>query len=102
MASNQQPLSSLAQNGPDVAVTYNANKNGIVGNTNFINLILWFIIIGAITYIILYTLKPEIVQTRDATGRPTGQADVSKVLIASIIVALIVVAIIYFINAAKL
>lgn len=95
MSSTQLPLNSLAPTDTDVSVVTTAPKNNVMSN-NFINLLLWFIIITAIVYLILYFLKPSFLLKPDSTV-----VDVSKTLITSIIIALIFIFILYLIRGCR-
>ena len=63
---------------------------------NFLNLLIWFLLISVAVYLFLfYLLNPTILQTQDATGSHTGNADAAKTLLASIIIAIFIVFAIY-------
>ena len=93
--STRQPLSTLAQTTPSPTVITATPKKQSIVSGNFVNLLLWFLIIAAVVFFILYLLKPDMVQRRDAVGIPTGEVDSSKALIGAIIVAIIIVFVIY-------
>jgi hypothetical protein len=59
--------------------------------------VLSFIIIALIVYFILYLWKPTWLQKTDANG-PTGQIDVGKTIIASVIITLIILLIVWIIR----
>lgn len=61
-----------------------------VGTKDLTNYLLWFLIAGVIGFIVLYLLKPTLIQKTDATGKPTGEVDWVKALIGAIIAGLIV------------
>ncbi len=65
------------------------------------NLLLWFFIIAVIAWFLLYTIKPDAVQKRNAAGIVTGEVDWGRLLIASIIIALVVILFIWLIRAAN-
>lgn len=92
--SSRLNIDALAPDTTDVTVA----TNGAKANNNFLNLLLWFLIIAVIVYIILYLLKPAFVQSRDANGVQTGNVDVSKALITSIVVALVIILILYLLR----
>ena len=72
-------------------------RNAIFGH-GFLGFFIVFIIIALITYGILFLLKIDAVQRKDATGLPTGEIDQSKAIIWSIVIALIIVVLIYLLR----
>lgn len=98
MSSLKQPLSSLAQESPDVA-TYNAPSK-MFGGGSFVSYIIWFVIIAIVIWLILWATKPAFVQKLDVLGKPNGEIDQAKAIIAAIVISLIIVAIIWLIRSA--
>ena len=64
-------------------------------NRSLLTLVLWFIIFAVAGWIILWSWKPDIVQTTDSQGNPTGEPDGAKVLIGAVIFGLLAVIVIY-------
>jgi hypothetical protein len=108
MASSSQPLTNLApscavvssEQTKVVAPVIATNSGGFCGSA-IGGLLLWFFIIAVITWFILYMLKPEAIQKRNAAGVATGEVDWGRLLIASIIIALIIVLFIWLIRSAN-
>ena len=63
--------------------------------------LIWFVILAALAWVILYAIKPNIIRQTNALGVPTEAVDQGKLLIASIIVSIILLAILYLINVFK-
>lgn len=109
MASSSQPLTNLAPGcsviateQPKVVVPVTAAAATVgFGGINIGSLLLWFFIVAVIAWFILYTMKPEAIQKRNAAGVATGEVDWGRLLIASIIIALVVVLFIWLIRAAN-
>ena len=94
-----QPIQTLAPERIDVVVT---PTNGVISHgINWGALLLWFFIIGAIAYFILWLVKPSWLQATGPLGAPTGVADVWKTLLAAIVIAIIIIAIIYLIRGCR-
>ena len=84
----------------DKSDTGDANLNTDEGNhkrrnRSLLTLILWFIIITVVAWIILWSWKPEIVQSTDSQGQPTGEPDGAKVLVGAVIIGILAIIIIY-------
>lgn len=62
------------------------------------NLLLWMIIITAITWIVLLLLNPTFIQKRNLDGTPSGEVDQSKLVVISIVIGVAIVIIWYFIK----
>lgn len=72
-----------------------------VATNNFMNLLLWFLIITAGAYFVLLILKPAFVLKRNALGLPTDDVDQSRLIFSSVIVAVIVVLLVYWCRRAQ-
>jgi hypothetical protein len=64
----------------------------------WVNLLVWFLVSAILAYVILYSWNPEMLQTKDVVGKPTGTSDMTKTVIASVVVGLIVALIVYFVQ----
>lgn len=87
--STSQPLSSLGTTGSSF------NVGGSCGM-----FILWFVIIAVIAWLILYAIKPSVVQKVNAQNVHTGEPDPLKVLVGAILIAIIIVIIIWLFRSA--
>lgn len=65
---------------------------------DWVNLLVWFLVITILTYVILYTINPTFLQTTDSTGKPTGVSNPTTTVIAAVVIGLILSGIIYFIR----
>jgi hypothetical protein len=65
---------------------------------DWVNLLVWFLVITILAYVILYTINPTFLQTTDSTGKPTGVSNPTTTVIASVVIGLILAGIIYFIR----
>lgn len=84
------PISELEPRTKTVVVTRDPVGYSLTGGLGAA--IFWFIIIGVIAYLILYSTNPSFV--RKANGDP----DPGKILLASAVIALIIVVIIWLIK----
>lgn len=78
---SQQPL-PISSLGPNAAV------NPVQLN-NAASVFVWFVIIALIAWLILYLLKPTIVQKTNAQGEYTGVADAGKSFLGGLIIGAI-------------
>lgn len=62
--------------------------------------ILWFIVIVVIVWFLLWVFKPVCLQLVGVDGRPTGQVDAGRVLVAAIVIAIIILVIAWLIRVA--
>lgn len=95
----KQPLSTLAQECPDVTTTTKKSTKGFSGGS-FLSYIVFFIIIAIIVWIILIATKPTWVQKYNELGQPTGEVDQGKAITWAIVIAIVLVIIIWIIRAA--
>jgi hypothetical protein len=65
---------------------------------DWVNLLVWFLVVSILAYVILYTWNPTWLQKTDATGKATGVSDPTTTIIASVVIGLIIAAILYFIR----
>jgi len=63
--------------------------------------VLWFLVVAILSYIILNAWNPTLVQNVDSAGKPTGTANVTRVLIGSVIIGLIVVLLVWAVRRAR-
>jgi uncharacterized membrane protein (DUF485 family) len=66
--------------------------------SGWVNLVVWFLVVSILSYVILYTWNPTLLQTTDASGKPTGVSNPTTTIISSIVIGLIIAAIIFFIR----
>lgn len=65
---------------------------------DWVNLLVWFLVVSILAYVILYTWNPTWLQKADASGKPTGVSDPTTTIITSVVIGLIIAAILYFIR----
>ena len=65
------------------------------------NLLLWFVILTALAWVVLYVIRPNFVRRTNALGVVLDEIDQTKLIISSIIFAVIVLAILYLLNVIK-
>lgn len=94
--STRRPVSQLA---PTTNPTMNGE--GSDKSSTAAHLLLWFVIIGLISWFLLYALKPTVVQKVGPNGKATGEPDVGKSLLGALLIALVIVLIIWLIRASK-
>jgi hypothetical protein len=64
----------------------------------WVNLLVWFLVVAILSYVILYSWNPEMLQTKDIAGKPSGNSDMTKTVLASVVIGLIVVVVVYFVK----
>ncbi|SPN79354.1 Transmembrane domain-containing protein [Brazilian cedratvirus IHUMI] len=96
----KQPLSSLAQESPEVSTYEVTTKKNVFSGGSFVSYIVWFIIIAIIVWVILIATKPTWVQKYNELGQPTGEVDQARAITWAVIIAIILVIIIWIIRAA--
>lgn len=65
---------------------------------DWVNLLVWFLVISILAYVILYTWNPTFLQTTDATGKPTGVSNMTYTVIASAVIGIVLAGLLYFIR----
>ncbi|PCJ29002.1 MAG: hypothetical protein COA94_02975 [Rickettsiales bacterium] len=52
------------------------------GNTNMF--VLWFVLLTAVVWFLLYTIKPSFIQKKDSSGETTGESNNGKAFLWSL------------------
>lgn len=84
-----QHISSL---NPSPAMTNNNYGYGMIDSCGFY--VIWFVIIFIVVWFVLYSLKPDFVQSSSGNG----VVDNSKVLLSALIIAIIIVLLIWLLR----
>jgi len=66
-----------------------------------LNLLIWFIVIAAIIWLVLYLFRFPFVQKRDITGNLTGEVDQARAVVYAVIIAAVITLIIYLARPSK-
>ena len=86
-----QPLYSLAREPAAVTLeTRPVAHNGGYGGRIVISIVAW-IILAVIVFLILLAARPVWVQTKTATGEPTGVVNTGLAVLWAILIALVVI-----------
>jgi hypothetical protein len=65
------------------------------------NILLWFIIVTLLAWLLLYFLRPTLVQKTNAQGQPTGVADAGKSFLGALLIGLLVALVIWLLRSCK-
>jgi hypothetical protein len=66
--------------------------------SDWVSILVWFLVVAILAYVLLYTFNPEILQKKDASGKPTGVSDPMWTIAASVAIGLVVAVILYFVK----
>ena len=89
------PTGTVGPTTPYAAVPLEIHQHN---SNNWVNLLVWFLIITAIVWLFLYVLKPGFIQQKDINGNPTGNIDQTQAILWSLLIAALIVIILYFLR----
>lgn len=78
--------------------TRSDTRTFLVGNARFCNLVLWFLILSAIAYVILFLTKPTFVRRVTAAGVVSDEVDQARLIITSLVIGLVLAAVLYLLQ----
>ena len=89
-----QPLHTLQPNGLDFRVSPGYGLSFGLGNY-----VLVFLLAAVIVFLILWWLKPALVQKVNSAGQPTGELDMGKVLVGVLLAGVIAILVFWLFRA---